>query len=69
MSHTLDRPRAARACCDLATYMRAAKLEGVASVLEEDSGYCLGMTLAAISPEALELVPPKIDGISVKVLI
>lgn len=69
MSHTLDRPRAARACCDLATYMRAAKLEGVASVIDEDSGYCLGCTLAAISPEVLELVPPRMDGITVKVLI
>jgi hypothetical protein len=69
VSHTLDRPRAARACCDLATYMRAAKLEGVASVIDEDSGYCLGCTLAAISPEALELVPPKLDGLTVRVLI
>ena len=69
MSHTLDATRAKIACADLATYMRAAKLQGVASVLDEDSGYCLGVTLAAISPEALELVPPKIDGISVRVLI
>lgn len=69
MSHTLDQQRARIACADLATYMRAAKLQGVASVIDEDSGYCLGCTLAEITPDVLELVPPKIDGISVKVLI
>ena len=69
MAHTLDQQRARIACADLATYMRAAKLEGVSSVIDEDSGYCLGCTLAAISPETLELVPPRMDGITVKVLI
>jgi len=69
VSHTLDQQRARIACASLATYMRAAKLEGVASVLDEDPGYCLGCTLAVISPEALELVPPKLDGLTVRVLI
>jgi hypothetical protein len=69
VSHTLDQRRANIACADLATYMRAAKLQGTAEVLDEDSGYCLGCTLAAISPEVLELVPPKLDGLTVRVLI
>ncbi len=69
MPFTLDRPRAAVACLHLATYMRAAKLAGQASVVDTDAGYCLGVALKRLSPEELEQVPPVVDGLTVKVLI
>jgi len=69
MAHTLDQSRAATALASLATYMRAVKLAGAVEVLDEDLGYCLGVNLERLSPEILQLVPPKMDGLTVRVLL
>jgi len=69
MSYTLEHARAAVACTHLASYLRAAKIPGEASVMNTDHGYCLGVTLHRISPDILESVPPIIDTLTVKVLI
>jgi hypothetical protein len=69
MSHTLDESIAIVGAAHLAQYMRCAKLQGVAEVYDDANGYCLGVTLAEISPETLDLVPRNIDGLTVKVLV
>lgn len=69
MAHTLDESIAIAGAAHLAQYMRCARLHGVAEVYDDTNGYCLGITLAEVSPETLELVPGNIDGLTVKVLV
>lgn len=69
MSHTRDESIAVIGCAHLVQYMRCARLHGTAEVYPDKCGYCLGIALAKVSPETLELVPGDIDGLTVKVLV
>ncbi len=69
MPHATDPERAAVACCHLATYLRCVKLAGNVAVRSARGGYYVACTPARLTPEALELVPAEIDGVTVKVLV
>jgi hypothetical protein len=69
MPHTPDPMCARVACCHLATYMRCVKLAGSAEVATAGGRYYVACKPARVTPAVLELVPPEIDGVTVKVLV